>query len=578
MASAIYLLDLELNIIIQREYKNDLNSQSIIEYFKKAQAGSQCPVVSFNGAHFAYTRCDDIYLMSPIFDNSNIACLITFLSKTGVLLGQYMNQRITSESIKDNYILVYELFDEVLDYGIPQLTDFNILKEYISASSGGEAINSSISRTPTNNISWRPKGIFYSKNEIFINFTESIKFKYNFNTRHIMLNTIDGEVECKCYLSGMPILKMGMNETFSRDDKLERLVFTNLKFHQSVNLSHVQDFITFVPPDGTFKLFSYKISNTMRLKPLIMIRPKFKVFRKNGICKLRVKVEIKTSFKRRYSLRDVKIHIPLMIPLRHLKVNFNEPLKFKTKLGSVSYNIERNCISWMISKLEGNSRGEMQSEMNLLHYKTIEKQHNTNFHLLKQDKNDLIYYDLEEEFKVLANSSSFNAKQVSSINIEFDLISALYSDLKVTYLKIEEPQFKFQSFPWVKYTVSCRNEDYSFTLSDDLFEIDLTPDEIKEVEDSHSGLQNKVTSELSFINNDIHLKKFQISGSSQLQSETHGRILDFEEYTLEEDTVSIRTELSPSRDGTSFEELEQNDLPRDDGTYNKTTVLDNRQN
>ncbi|KAG7884762.1 hypothetical protein KL938_001889 [Ogataea parapolymorpha] len=564
MASAIYVLDLELNIIIQRQYKNDIDSQSIIEYFKRAQRRSRCPVASFNGTHFAYTRCDDIYLMSPVFDNLNIACLMTFLSKIGVLLGQYMNQRITSESIKDNYILVYELFDETLDYGIPQLTDFNILKEYISASPGGEDINSSISRTPTNNISWRPKGIFYSKNEIFINFTEIIKFKYNFNTRRIMLNSIHGEVECKCYLSGMPVLKLGINETFSRDDELEKLVFTNLNFHQSVTLSHVQDSITFVPPDGTFKLFSYQISNTIRLKPLIMIRPKFKVFRKNNIYKLRIKMEIKTSFKKRYSLRDVKMHIPLMIPLRNLKVNFNKPLRFKTKLGSVVYNMEKNCISWMIPKLEGNSRGEMQSEMDLLHFETIEKQHISNVHLLKQNKNDLIYYDLNEEFEVLDSSKSSHAKQASSINIEFDLPSALYSDLKVTYLKIEEPQFKFQSFPWVKYTVSCRNEDYSFTLSDELFEIDLTSDELNEIEDYCSGLQNKVTTELSSKNDDAHLDKIQASDSSQsLQSKAHERIVDFEEYMIEEHAVSIHTELLTSPEGTCFEVPKQSDLPRD---------------
>ncbi|KAG7810311.1 hypothetical protein KL921_002806 [Ogataea angusta] len=567
MASAIYVLDLELNIIIQRQYKNDLNSQSIIEYFKRAQTRSQSPVVSFNGAHFAYTRCDDIYLMSPIFDDLNIACLMSFLSKTGVLLGQYMNQRITSEAIRDNYILVYELFDEVLDYGIPQLTDFNILKEYINAGSGGEDINSSISRTSTNNISWRPKGIFYSKNEIFINFTESIKFKYSFNTRRIVLNSIDGEVECKCYLSGMPILKMGMNETFSRDGKLEEMVFSNLNFHQSVTLSHVQDFITFLPPDGTFKLFSYQISNTARLKPLIMIRPKFKIYKKYDIYKLRITVEIKTSFKKRYSLRDVKTHIPLVIPLRSLKVNFNKPLRFKTKLGSVVYNIEKNCITWMIPKLEGNSRGEMQSELELLKYDTIDRQHKSNVHLLKQDKNDLIYYDLDEEFKVLDSSDSSDVKPASSINIEFDLISALYSDLKVTYLKIEEPQFKFQSFPWVKYTVSCRNEDYSFTLSDDLFDIDLNRDEIREVGDFCSGMQNRVTTEMSFSNSDKHFDEVEASERSQsMQSKTREPIVNSEEYMIEEDTLSIRTGFSTSREGTLFEVLEQDDSQRNRDT------------
>lgn len=38
---------------------------------------------------------------------------------------------LEEESIKDNFVLVYELLDEVMDFGLPQTTDSKILQEYV---------------------------------------------------------------------------------------------------------------------------------------------------------------------------------------------------------------------------------------------------------------------------------------------------------------------------------------------------------------------------------------------------------------------------------------------------------------
>ena len=35
------------------------------------------------------------------------------------------------ESIRDNFVLIYELLDELLDFGYPQTTDSKILQEYV---------------------------------------------------------------------------------------------------------------------------------------------------------------------------------------------------------------------------------------------------------------------------------------------------------------------------------------------------------------------------------------------------------------------------------------------------------------
>ena len=38
-------------------------------------------------------------------------------------------KELEEESIRDNFVLIYELLDEVMDFGFPQTTDSKILQE-----------------------------------------------------------------------------------------------------------------------------------------------------------------------------------------------------------------------------------------------------------------------------------------------------------------------------------------------------------------------------------------------------------------------------------------------------------------
>jgi AP-1 complex subunit mu len=40
-------------------------------------------------------------------------------------------QELEEESLRDNFVIVYELLDEVMDYGYPQFTEAKILSEWV---------------------------------------------------------------------------------------------------------------------------------------------------------------------------------------------------------------------------------------------------------------------------------------------------------------------------------------------------------------------------------------------------------------------------------------------------------------
>lgn len=87
-------------------------------------------------------------------------------------------------------------------------------------------VNSSILRSANLSISWRPKGIFYAKNEIFIDIIENCDFHYDLQEQVILKNEILGHCLVKSYLSGMPQCNLGFNETNMSAIKADDEVFT----------------------------------------------------------------------------------------------------------------------------------------------------------------------------------------------------------------------------------------------------------------------------------------------------------------------------------------------------------------
>lgn len=64
-------------------------------------------------------------------------------------------KELEEESIRDNFVVIYELLDELLDFGYPQTTDSKILQEYITQEGHKLEIQPRIPMAVTNAVSWR---------------------------------------------------------------------------------------------------------------------------------------------------------------------------------------------------------------------------------------------------------------------------------------------------------------------------------------------------------------------------------------------------------------------------------------
>ena len=279
MASALFFLDLKGKTLLARNYRGDI-PMSAVEKFPillseaEDESSSVPPCFSSEGINYLYIRHNNLYLLALTKRNYNAAEILLFLHKIVEVFTEYFKE-LEEDSIRDNFVVIYELLDEIMDFGHPQTTESKILQEYITQESHQLQVQARPPIAVTNAVSWRSEGIRYRKNEVFLDVVESLNLLVS-STGNVLRSEILGAVKMKCYLSGMPELRLGLNdkvmfEATGRNTRGKAVEMEDVKFHQCVRLSRFESdrTISFIPPDGEFELMSYRLNT--QVKPLIWV-------------------------------------------------------------------------------------------------------------------------------------------------------------------------------------------------------------------------------------------------------------------------------------------------------------------
>merc|ERR1719329_614895 len=110
---------------------------NITERFQQHIDAEDCnvkPVFVDDGISFVWIQYNNLYLMAVTQRNSNALLIVAFLYRLAEVLRDYFKE-LEEESIKDNFVITYELLDEMMDNGYPQTTEVKILREYIKTES-----------------------------------------------------------------------------------------------------------------------------------------------------------------------------------------------------------------------------------------------------------------------------------------------------------------------------------------------------------------------------------------------------------------------------------------------------------
>merc|ERR1719198_2693025 len=269
--------------------------------------------------------------------NCNVVMFFQFLYRILDTFKKYFGE-IREESIRDNFVIIYELLDECADNGYPQTTDSKILREFITQESNRHEAAPRPPIAVTNAVSWRSEGIKHRKNEIFLDVIEKLNLLVSSNGT-VLHSEIVGAVKMKSFLSGMPELKLGLNDKLMFEatgrpmTRGKAVELEDIKFHQCVRLARFENdrTISFIPPDGEFDLMTYRLST--HVKPLIWIEA---VVEPHSHSRIEYMIKAKSQFKSRSVANSVDIVIPV-------PSDVDSP-SFKASIGTVKYAPERDAI------------------------------------------------------------------------------------------------------------------------------------------------------------------------------------------------------------------------------------------
>lgn len=131
--SAIYFLDQKGKIIISRDYRGECTSSITDKFQRKVLELDERlikPIFTEKDITYIWIRVNNIYMVSVAKGNPNVAMVLTFLYKIRDVFVSYFKE-LEDESLRDNFVITYELLDEMMDNGYPQITEVKVLQEYI---------------------------------------------------------------------------------------------------------------------------------------------------------------------------------------------------------------------------------------------------------------------------------------------------------------------------------------------------------------------------------------------------------------------------------------------------------------
>jgi AP-4 complex subunit mu-1 len=326
---------------------------------------------------------------------------------------------LTEEAIRKNISLIYELLDEIIDYGYPQNTSTEQLKAHVldepilvSKSLGTQSFSNTAHSSSANKsvLLSEPSG---NKNETFVDLFEQLTVLFNPSGQLIRAD-LDGQVKLRCYVPGSPLFHMGFNEDLVvRTEGGQRpsgIVFDDVVFHKSVNLDRwTQDrSITFHPPEGEFAVMNYRMD----------------------VVNLPMPFKISTRFSMVASqLADLIITVEAMLPDQFYGsgIVIKCPLAQATTSASFSFDVDDDeyeraefskadkCVIWTISKLRAGFTA-------VCHVKMV------------------LETPLQPHFR----------REFGPVSMTFEAPMLLLSSLQVKFLRVSERNHTFTPERWIR--------------------------------------------------------------------------------------------------------------------------------
>eukprot|EP00049_Salpingoeca_infusionum_P022421 m.6591 g.6591 ORF g.6591 m.6591 type:complete len:414 (-) comp5176_c0_seq1:1366-2607(-) len=270
MLQSVYLLNQKGDVLLEKHNRNPL-SRSVLDPLQDAlleyeDMASVPPVIAGGRFYVIHIQRDNIILATVCQKECPPMFVLELLSSIYTMFVQYF-ETVTEKSIQKNAVLICQILEEMIDNGFPLTIEPNVLEAMIMKPTIFNSVMKGVGRKkgfedklPTGQLTtthWRRAGVKYSNNECFIDVEETINAIISKSGTPVVA-TVQGEMVCRCRLSGMPDCTLVLENPRSIDE---------ISFHPCVRILRWQSeqVLSFIPPDGLCTLASYVVRNVQNV-------------------------------------------------------------------------------------------------------------------------------------------------------------------------------------------------------------------------------------------------------------------------------------------------------------------------
>ncbi|XP_058082128.1 AP-3 complex subunit mu isoform X1 [Magnolia sinica] len=263
---------------------------------------------------------------------------IEFLCRVADVLSDYLGG-LNEDLIKDNFVIVYELLDEMMDNGFPLTTEPNVLREMIAppnlvskmlsvVTGSSSSVSNTLPGATASSVPWRTTDPKHANNEVYVDLVEEMDAIVS-RDGTLAKCEVYGEVQVNSHLSGLPDLTL----SFSNPS-----ILNDVRFHPCVRFRpwESNQVLSFVPPDGQFKLMSYRVKK-LKNTP-IYVKPQ--LTSDAGTCRVNVLVGIRNDPGKTIDSITVQFQLPACVASADLTSNH----------GTVNILANKVCF-WSIGRI-----------------------------------------------------------------------------------------------------------------------------------------------------------------------------------------------------------------------------------
>jgi len=424
MISSLFILAPNGHTIVHKDYRGDVPKEASETFLRKVvEKTDSSPIFCVDGVNYICVKKNGLFFLCTTVHNVSPAFVIELLTQLTKVCKDYIGV-LNEESLRKNFTLIYELVEEILDFGYPQSAATADLQAYVF-NEAAPVSNPSSSRLPT--LKSTPKTMSSKavhkpialrdsgrgdKNEIFVDVVDRISAVFNASGQ-VRSFSIDGSIQMKSYLSGSPELHLALNDDLSISSSGKAgygmVELDNVNFHECVQLDKFEQerMLVLEPPHGEFVLMNFHIGSLrhegqipFRITPTLSPLTDYKQ---------ELRLQVLAEFAEKYHGANVKV--TFTVPKSSTGASCE--LAPQAKGQTWEYDDATKTMTWLIRKFVGRSMHTISC-------------------------------------KFVVGAGSNPRKEMGPISMNFEIPMFNVSQLQVQHLKIVERNKSYNPHRWVR--------------------------------------------------------------------------------------------------------------------------------